>query len=349
VEDVPDLAPPIHVATTFKYVNANNPSGFQYTRYDQPTRKRLETVLGKLEGGYALTYTSGSSAGFAALMYYRPNRIFIDKGYMGTHHSIQAYFAPIDKQWYNRVLLLKEDIIPESGDLLWLETPKNPNCIIEDIAHFSSLAHKVGAHVLVDSTFATPILQQPLKLGADMVMHSCTKFLSGHSDVLAGALIVKTKMIALELQNQRTTTGAVLGNLESFLLLRSIRELDIRIERQVKNAIAVAQFLASHKNVTKVWHPSLESHPGFKLCATQMKSPPGILSFELETEDLIHKFLQHLKLISCATSLGAVHSSIDWRYKWDTKQEPTLLRLSIGIESKKDIIKDLDQALNKLK
>jgi cystathionine beta-lyase/cystathionine gamma-synthase len=181
-----------------------------------------------------------------------------------------------------------------------------------------------------------------------MVMHSCTKFLSGHSDVLAGALIVNSKNIAHVLKNQRGVTGAVLGNLECYLLLRSLRELDIRIERQVKNAIEVAAFLATHKKVVKVWHPSLPSHPSYKLCNTQMKGPPGILSFELEREDLVHNFLQNLKLISVATSLGAVHTTIDWRYKWDKKQEPTLVRLSIGLESKNDIIKDLDQALNKL-
>jgi cystathionine gamma-synthase len=304
--------------------------------------------LGKLEGGYALTYTSGSSAGFAALNYYRPQRIFIDKGYMGTHSTIQAYFSPLDKQWYNRVFTLKEDILPLAGDLLWLETPKNPNCLLEDIQHYATLAHRAGAHVIVDSTFATPILQQPLKLGADMVMHSCTKFLSGHSDILAGALIVSEKNIMQELKTQRTTTGAVLGSFESFLLLRSLRELDTRIERQVKNAVAVALYLSKNKTVKKVWHPSLESHPGFKLCAKQMKSPPGILSFELETAELVLEFLPHLKLISTATSLGAVHTTIDYRFKWDSKQEPTLLRLSIGIESSKDIIKDLDQALKKL-
>jgi len=179
-----------------------------------------------------------------------------------------------------------------------------------------------------------------------MVMHSCTKFLSGHSDILAGALIVMDKNKREELKSQRTVTGAVLGNLESFLLLRSLRELDTRIERQVKNAAEVAKYLEGNKIVKRVWHPSLESHPNFILCAKQMKSPPGILSFELDKEELVHKFLQNLKLISCATSLGAVHTTIDWRYKWDTKQDPSLVRLSIGIESSKDIIKDLDQALN---
>jgi len=331
------------MSTTFKYVNTNNPDGYLYTRFDQPTRKRLETVLGALEEGHAIMYSSGSSAGFAALMFYRPKNVYINKGYMGSHSTLEAYFSPLDSHWHERIHILSENIEPEKGDLLWLETPKNPNCEIEDIAHYVQIAHNKEAVVLVDSTFATPILQQPLNLGADMIMHSCTKFISGHSDVLAGALVVKHKHVAAALKTQRTITGAVLGNLECYLLLRSIRELSIRLERQVKNAIAVAAFLSTHKKVTKVWHPSLESHPGYQLCKTQMKSPPGIMSFELAEEKLINILLKNLKMISCATSLGGVHTTIDWRYKFDQKQDPTLLRLSIGIESKKDIIADLDQ------
>jgi len=349
IEDTPDMAPPIHMATTFKYVNTNNPEDYLYTRFDQPTRKRLEKVLGALEGGHCIVYTSGSSAGLAALNYYRPGRVWINRGYMGSHATLQAYFSPIDQQWYkNCILTLKEDIIPEPKDLIWLETPKNPHCEIEDISHYAALAKRYGAYIMVDSTFATPILQQPLKYGVDLVMHSCTKFISGHSDVLAGALVSKYEHVAAGLKSQRTVTGAVLGNLECYLLLRSVRELSIRVERQVKNAIAVAAFLHGHKNVAKVYHPSLESDPGYQLCAKQMKSPPAIMSLQLKEEESVKTLLTSLKIISCATSLGGVHTSIDWRYKFDSKVDPTILRLSIGIESKKDIIQDLDQALNKL-
>jgi len=200
--------------------------------------------------------------------------------------------------------------------------------------------------VIVDSTFATPVLQKPLELGADMVMHSCTKFLSGQSDVLAGVLIAKDRAVADELQSQRTITGSNLGNLENFLLLRSLRTLFIRVKRQSETAVALASFLESHPNVTKVWHPSLESHPEHKLCG-QMKHPPPILSFEIDEKD-VERLLSKFKLISVATSLGGVHTTIDWRFKFDKTVEPNLLRLSVGLESKKDLIEDLKQALDHL-
>jgi len=348
IEPCPDLAPPIHVSTTFRYVNANNPDGYTYSRFDQPTRKRLEKVLGALEGGHAIVYSSGSAAGFALLMYYRPPRIFINKGYKGTHDSIKAFFAPWDEEWQKRVLPLKEGIEPTEGDLLWLETPKNPTCDLEDITYYSELAHKVGAFVIVDSTFATPILQKPLALGADIVLHSCSKFLSGLSDVLAGALIAKQKTVASILKSQRTVTGATLGNFENFLLLRSLRTLSLRVKRQSKTAVALASFLVSHPNVTKVCHPSLASHPDHKLCTTQMKKPPPIISFEVKTKEAAEELITKFKLIGVATSLGGVHSSIDWRFKFDNTTLPTLLRFSVGLESKKDLIFDLKQALDQM-
>jgi len=347
IQTCPDLAPPIHVSTTFRYKNCENPERYAYSRFDQPTRKRLEQVLGALEGGKAVVYSSGSAAGFAALQYYRPKRIFIDKGYSGSHSTIQAFFSPQDKEWYRRVLTLKDTIKPETGDLLWLETPKNPRCDIEDISFYADLAHEAGAFVLVDSTFATPVLQRPLALGADMVMHSCTKFLSGQSDVLAGVLIADPN-VASVLKNQRTISGAILGNLENFLLLRSLRTLGIRVKKQSKTTRVIAKYLEEHDKVTKVWHPSLESHPGYKLCSTQMQLPPPILSFEVQSRVEAELLLTKFKLISVATSLGGVHSTIDWRYAFDNSVEPNLLRLSVGLESKKDLLEDLKQALDQI-
>jgi len=221
-------------------------------------------------------------------------------------------------------------------------------CDIEDIAYFSELAHKGGAFVIVDSTFATPILQKPLELGADMVMHSCTKFLSGLSDVLAGVLIAKDSAVARGLKMQRTVSGSNLGNLENFLLLRSLRTLSLRVKKQAKTTVVIAAFLEKHPSVTKVYHPSLVSHPGHTLCSKQMKAAPPILSFEVESGKVVEELLSKFIIIGVATSLGGVHTTIDWRYKFDNNVEPNLLRLSVGVESKKDIIEDLRQALDQI-
>jgi len=235
------------------------------------------------------------------------------------------------------------------GDLLWLETPKNPTCDIEDIVYYTELARKYYATVIVDSTFGTPVLQKPLELGADVVLHSCTKFLSGQSDVLAGVLISKDSAVVSGLKSQRTVMGSILGNLENFLLLRSLRTLELRVKRISKTTAAIASFLEVHPNVTKVWHPSLPSHPGYVLCSKQMKRPPPILSFEVESKEEAKLLLTKLKLIAVATSLGGVHTTIDWRFKFDPNVEPNLLRLSVGLESKKDLIEDLKQGLDVLK
>eukprot|EP01125_Pyxidicula_operculata_P010257 TRINITY_DN3380_c0_g2_i1.p1 TRINITY_DN3380_c0_g2~~TRINITY_DN3380_c0_g2_i1.p1 ORF type:complete len:425 (-),score=101.84 TRINITY_DN3380_c0_g2_i1:24-1298(-) len=345
VEKTPDLAPPIHVATTFV---EGNDEGYVYSRYTQPTRDRLEQVLSALEGGHALVYSSGSAAILAALYFYRPKNIYINKGYAGTISVIENYLGQQqDKDWFKRIKQLSPQVTSyESNDLLWIETPNNPTCEIEDIEMYTELAHKSKAFVVVDSTFATPIIQRPIiQFGVDMVMHSCTKFLSGQSDILGGALITNKEVDMIRLRSQRTSLGSIMGNLENFLLLRSLRTLEIRINRQVKNACEIAQFLEFHDKVSKVWHPSLKSHPGYKLCSKNMSSPPPILSFEVKNTRSAQILTKKLKLITPATSLGGIHSTIDWRYKFDDKVPPTLLRLSVGLEGKKDLIDDLKQAL----
>jgi len=189
---------------------------------------------------------------------------------------------------------------------------------------------KVGAYLVVDSTFATPILQNPLQLGADIVLHSCTKSLGGHSDLLAGALVA-TEDLGKELRYQRMLLGNSLGNMESWLLLRSLRTLSLRVKRQSKTGHKLALWLEKHPKVTKVWHPSISSHPSYELSKKQMRGPPSTFSIELSNPEEAQQLPKKLNLFSDATSLGGVESLIDYRFAYDSSVSPCLLRLSIGL------------------
>jgi cystathionine gamma-synthase len=337
VEDLPDVAPPIHVTTTFA---ADAAGGLVYARTDQPTRRRLEAVLGALEGGHAVTYASGQAAATAALMHLRPRRVLVARGgYHGTHAAIDALRpfgveqAPLDAD-------------PEPGDVLWLETPKNPTCEIQDVAAHADRARAARAHVVVDSTFATPVLQRPLLLGADLVMHSATKFLAGHSDALAGVLVARDPAVAEALRAARTVAGSVPGALETWLVLRGVRTLGLRVRQQTATATRLAAFLAPR--VARVWHPSLPSHPGHTLAKKQMRGPGPVLSIELETERAARALPAHLELFRDATSLGGVESLIEWRRRHDPEAAPTLLRLAVGVEDPEDLEADLARALDRV-
>ncbi len=332
-EPAADVAPPLHLATTYL---AGNDEALVYGRNDTATRRRLETVLGALEGGHAVTYASGLAAVYAALRHLRPKRVAIDRGYHGTHLVLQR---------------LQEDGVEviglaakfRAGDVIWLETPKNPTCEIEDIAAYARRAHGAGAKVVVDSTFATPILQQPLALGADLVMHSSTKFIAGHSDVLGGVLVAPTAEQAAALRAERTVSGAVPGALEAWLTLRSLRTLALRVQRQSESATLLAAWLEGR--VARVWHPSLPAHPGHKIAGEQMRGPGGVLSIELDSAEAAQALPPRLRLFRNATSLGGVESLIEWRRQHDPNAPPGLLRISVGLEDPQDLIADMEQAL----
>lgn len=333
-EPGPDVAPPIHVSTTF---TADNPEGLVYARNAQPTRSRLEAVLGALEGGDAVVYASGQAATTAALLYLAPHRVALGRGgYHGTRQAVQA----MRRFGVEEVPL---DAGLGRGDVVWLETPRNPTAEVEDIAAHARRAHAAGAFLLVDSTLATPILQRPLALGADLVMHSATKFLSGHSDALAGALVARDGGLAAGLRAARTVSGATPGALETWLVLRGIRTLGVRVRRETETATRLASWLSAR--VPRVWHPSLPGHPGHALAATQMSGPGPILSFELASEEAARALPGRLRLIREATSLGGVESLVDWRRRHDSEAPPGLLRLSVGLEDPEDLIADLEQAL----
>ncbi len=334
LEAAADVAPPLHLATTFE---ADNAEGLVYARTQQPTRERLEAVLGALDGGEAVTYASGQAAALAALLHFGSRRVAIARGgYHGTHAVIES-LGPYG------VVSVPLDAPLERGDLVWVETPKNPTCELQDVAAQAARAHAAGARLVVDGTFATPVLQQPLALGADAVMHSMTKYLSGHSDALGGVLVVPAQEAAAALRAARATSGSVQGALETWLTLRGVRTLGVRVRRQTETATALAAWL--EPRVPRVWHPSLASHPGHELCRRQMRGPGAILALELATEAAARALPKHLELFRDATSLGGVESLIEWRRKHDPEAPPTLLRISVGLEDSADLIADLEQGL----
>lgn len=331
LEPTADVAPPIHVSTTF---GAGNDSGLVYAREDQPTRRRLEAVLSALEGGTAVVYASGQAATFAALLQLRPARVVIARGgYHATHAAIAQLGlpeAPLDAPL-------------AAGDLVWLETPRNPTCELADVAATVARARVAGARVAVDSTFATPVLQAPLALGADLVMHSSTKFLSGHSDALGGVLVAREPALGEALRKARTITGGVMGALETWLTLRGVRTLSLRVRRQSETATRLAAFL--EPRVARVWHPSLASHPGHALALRQMRGGGPMLSIELSTEERARALPGALRLFRDATSLGGVESLAEWRRKFDAEAPPGLVRLAVGVEDPGDLEADLARGL----
>jgi cystathionine gamma-synthase len=339
IENTPDLAPPIHLSTTY----SSNSDGLVYSRVDQMTRRRLEAVLGALEGGKSVVYSSGLAAVLAALYLFKPKKVSIEGGYWMTKNLMNLYgegsglqLIPLNDKMYE---------ILEKGDVIWIESPKNPTCEMDDIRKISEKAHKMGVYVIVDSTFATPVLQKTLELGADISLHSCTKALGGHSDLLGGALLTKDETMHYKLKKQRSLLGNVMGNLETYLLLRSLRTLYVRVKRQSKTGKKIAKFLASHPKVAKVWHPSISSHPAYKLAKKQMSGPPYCFSFETTSAQEAVNLPKKLNIFTEATSLGGVESLIDYRYKYDPDVSDCLLRISIGLESSKDLINDLKSAL----
>jgi cystathionine gamma-synthase len=278
---------------------------------------------------------------FAVMHQYNPKRVAICKGYHITHKALNLWYK---EDFATRVVGFDVELQP--GDLVWLETPRNPTCEIVDLELWGKKVSAAGATLVVDSTFASPVLQKPLSFaGVDVVMQSCTKYLSGHDDVLCGALITKDEKVAEQLNATRTILGSVPGNLECFLLLRSIRTLTLRVEHQSKAASRVAAFLHGHRLVKVVYHPSLPSDPNYELCRKQMKGPPGILSVEFVTADVAQQVMKRLQLFTQATSLGGTMSLVDWRYARDKTQPEALLRVSVGLEDPIDLIADWKQAL----
>ncbi len=334
IEDAPGIAPPIHVATTY---DRSGQDALVYRRSEHPTTDRLEAVLGALEGGDAVVYPSGMAAVLALLRSCRPGCIALpDDVYHGTRKLVATEAAA------GSLAVVQVEKLG-NGDIWWVETPSNPRCEVVDIADVVDRAHARGATVVVDSTFATPVLQRPLDLGADIVLHSTTKFISGHSDAMGGVLVTSTAIEAEALRYRRMEDGATPGALDVWLTLRGVRTLPLRVMRQSESATTIASWLADR--VPVVWHPSLPGHPGHTVASRQMRGFGGVLSFEMENGGEASAIVERLRLFRTATSLGGVESLAEWRRSVDHEAPEGLIRLSIGIEAHQDLIADLEHAL----
>jgi cystathionine beta-lyase/cystathionine gamma-synthase len=354
---------PIHLATTFAQEGIGRHGGYEYTRSNNPTREQLETCLASLEGGgHGLAFASGLAATTTAMLLLDPGDhvVYMEDAYGGTYRLFDKVmrrygitFAAVDATRPGAI----EAAMTERTRLIWIETPTNPLLRIVDIAACADAAHRHGATLAVDSTFATPYIQRPLELGADIVMHSSTKYLGGHSDVLGGCLITSDDGLAERLRFHQNAAGAVPSPFDCWLLLRGLKTLALRVQRHSDNALAVARHLETHPAVRAVHHPGLESHPQHQLALHQMGGIfGGMVSFELSDEAAAVRVLEAMRLFTLAESLGAVeslaehpglmtHTSVPADERRRIGLGDGLLRLSVGIEDLDDLLADLDQAL----
>jgi cystathionine gamma-synthase len=346
------LSTPIVLSAPYRYASGEN----RYGRHDlSPTVTAFETALGALEGGTALAFGSGMAA-IAAIAEARPLgsvAVIPEAGYSGTLSTFRAQEA------LGRLTARAVDLADTAAviaalpgaDLLWLESVTNPLLGIPDLPTLIAAAHDVGALVCVDATFSTPLGLRPLQLGADVVMHSVTKYLAGHSDVLMGALVVRSPDLAEELHDRRTLAGGVPGVLEAYLATRGLRTLAVRMERAQANAGELARRLAAHPSVTRVRYPGLPDDPGHAIAARDHAGFGAMVSFEVVGgEEAASRLCASVRLISHATSLGGVESLIERRAMHDVDASfgtpANLLRFSVGIEHVEDLWTDLTQALD---
>lgn len=354
-----DIVPPIHPATTFeRAADGSYPGGRVYSRDQSPAYDGTEKLLAELEGGaQALLFASGMAAATAVLQTLKPgDRILAPRS---TYWAWRNWLRDFTTQWGIELALyansdladLERQLNAAPTQLLWIETPANPTWEITDIAAAAALAKAAGAKVVVDSTVATPIFTRPIELGADIVLHSATKYLNGHSDVVAGALVTRTTDdFWLRIRKARNLGGAVLGPFEAWLLQRGLRTLFLRVRTAAANAEKVAHFLAGHPAVSEVLYPGLPGNPGYAVAARQMQGGFGaMLSLRIAGGEARSRAVAgKLKLFRQATSLGAVESLVEHRASVEgagTLVPDDLLRLSIGIESAEDLIADWQQAL----
>ncbi|QXV64428.1 aminotransferase class I/II-fold pyridoxal phosphate-dependent enzyme [Mucilaginibacter sp. 21P] len=347
---------PIVMATTFERdADGGFSSGYQYSRSANPNRDALEKVLAKLDQGVeAAAFSSGNAAGMAVFQSLEPGSHIIapDDMYHGLRNQLKQLFAGIlefDFVDVNNEETLRSHIKTNTR-LIWVETPSNPLLKITDIKKVVAIAREHDIKVVCDNTFATPICQQPLTLGADVVMHSTTKYFGGHSDLMGGALITAEKTDWWEkIRNVQTMGGAIPSPMDCYYLVRSIKTLPYRVKGHVHNAQLLATFLENHAAVEQVMYPGSTSHPQYSVAKEQMTLPGAMMSFTLKGgEEEAKKVINSLKIFTQATSLGGVESLIEHRASVegpDTKTPFNLLRVSVGLEHIDDLIADLEQAM----
>lgn len=347
----PQPGGPFNVPPTFASTYRDG-GDIGYGRWGNPTWSAFEEALGELEGGYCVSFASGLAA-VSALLASLPlgtSVVYPGHGYNGT----RALLERLEKE--GRIQSRAVDVVDtdavlsamEGADMLWLESPTNPLLGVADLPTILRAARDTGVITVVDNTFATPMLQQPLALGADAVVHSATKHIGGHSDLLMGAVIVSSERQRDELVEWRTTHGAIPGVMEAYLALRGLRTLPVRFARQQRTAAELAERLDDHRHVERVRYPGLVTDPGFERASTLMGGFGAMLSFEVNDAQRADRVIELLRLVVGGTSLGGVESTIDRRGRWKGEENVPggLLRLSVGLEHPADLWADLDDALN---
>lgn len=361
------VMPPVFLTSTYAQKSPGVHKGYEYSRGANPTRTALENNFAAIENGtHGFAFSSGLSAIDCVLRTLNPGDEIIsgDDLYGGTYRMFTKLFNKYGLEFSYVDMTIVDNVraaITEKTKLIWIETPTNPLMKIADIEAISTTIKAINSDILiaVDNTFATPYLQQPLTLGADIAMHSATKYLGGHSDLLMGALMVKDEKLAKELHFIQFAAGAIAAPMDSFLALRGIKTLHVRMQRHCENGKAVADFLQNHPKVGAVYYPGFENHPNYKVAKKQMKDFGGMVSFKLkdESKEAAFKFLENTKVFTLAESLGGVeslvnhpvtmsHASIPEAERLKIGITDSLIRLSVGIEDEEDLLKDLDQALN---
>ncbi len=358
------VMPPIFMSTTFAQEAPGEHKGFDYSRAGNPSRDGYEEALSALEGAkHGLAFASGLAAEQAVAQLLNPGaRVLVcDDVYGGTGRLFRKLYAKynLDFNFIDMTSLAEVKAAAAAGpvDLIWVETPTNPTMKIIDIRAMAKIAKDKKAILVVDNTFATPLFQSPLKLGADIVVHSTTKYIGGHSDVIGGALMTSNDELHQQLRFIQFAAGAVPSPFECFMLHRSVKTLAIRMTQHEKNALAVAEFLSSHKKMKKVYYPGLAKDPGHNLAKEQMSGFSGMVSFDhTGNYSEVVSFLKKLKVFTLAESLGGVESLVNHPEKMTHASVPeelrkklgighSLVRLSCGIESADDLIADLKLAL----
>jgi len=360
------IMPPIYQTSTYVQSSPGEHKGYEYTRSHNPTRTRLEECLASLENAkHCLVTASGLSAS-SLIMHMLPKGSKIicgDDVYGGTYRLFSKVFPDIHEFKFvdtTNLKNLEQEIDSFKPALVWLETPTNPLLKISDIAAVSALAKKVNAMVVVDNTFMSPFFQNPLDQGADIVLHSMTKFINGHSDVVGGAMMFNSDEIRQKLFFYQNAIGPCQSPFDSWLVLRGIKTLAVRMKAHEQNAIKISNYLENHAKVEKVVYPGLKSHPQYELAKKQMKGSGGMITFFLKGGiDESRRFLENVKLFALAESLGGVeslvdhpaimtHASIPKEVREQLGIHDNLIRLSVGIEDCDDLIADLERAFSKV-
>lgn len=357
---------PIYQTSTYKQPSFGVNKGYEYSRTGNPTREALEKLLSDLEEGYAgFGFASGMAGTTAVLSLFKSGDTIVISSnvYGGTFRVLDKVFNHFGIKYKIVDTSNLEEVknsIDETVKAIFIESPTNPLMDVTDIEAVSIIAKENGIYTIVDNTFMTPYLQKPIKLGADIVIHSATKYLGGHSDTVSGVVVVNSKELAERLHFIQNSTGGVLSPFDSFMLIKGIKTLAVRMDRHNENAKIIAEFLRSREEIEKIYYPGFEDHPGYEIQKKQAKGYGGMISFVIKERYDYKKFFQSLKVITFAESLGGVeslvchpasmtHAAIPYEIRQKVGIVDNLIRLSVGIENVEDLINDIEKALKESK